>query len=53
MSLDYKTILCQLVEDMGGEITMSKDVLKEHHVLHYFEDDDDIVIVAEIMEDKC
>jgi hypothetical protein len=45
--IDYKAILCMLIEDMGGEITITKSRIEEHHVLHYFDSDKEIVIVSE------
>jgi hypothetical protein len=48
--LNYKAYLCQLIEDLGGEVTIPKSTINDHHVLHFFEDDDDIIIVSEIMD---
>ena len=50
--IDYKAALCQIIEDLGGEITIQKDAFQDHHVLHYFEDDKEIVIVSEIIDRK-
>lgn len=51
--LDYKNCLCQLIEDLGGEVTIPKEALIEHHVLHYFEDDDEIIIISETICPCC
>ncbi len=52
MILDYKALLCQLIDDLGGEVTFNKERLnREHHVLHWSEDKKELVIVSERLDE--
>jgi len=48
----YKQALCQLIEDLGGEVAIPKDALNQHHILHYFEDKDEVIIVSEVKNER-
>ena len=45
--IDYKAALCQIIEDLGGEIAINKDALKSHHILHWYEDEQTVTLIAE------
>lgn len=45
--IDHKALLCQIIEDFGGELIIDKSALGRHHVLHYYEDEDTITLTSE------
>lgn len=46
--MNYKALLCQLIEDLGGEIVFDKSLFNDHHIIHFYEDENSITVISEV-----